>query len=54
MKELYLIESLSDVKSVFGSLSIIENIDSWDQIQVVKFAKIVNNYIKMSQILKSE
>jgi len=51
MKELYLIDSLYDVKTVFGSLNILDESEPFDQIQIVKFAKIVNNYIKMSNIL---
>jgi len=51
MKELFLIESIGNIKSVFGSLSIIEDMDEWDILQVCKFAKIVTNYTKMNNIL---
>jgi len=51
MKELFLIDSLFDIKTVFGSLEILDNSEPFNQIQIVKFAKIVNNYIKMTKIL---
>lgn len=51
MNEIFLIDSLSDVKSVFGSLKVLEDSEPFDQISIVKFAKIVNNYLKMTEIL---
>lgn len=50
MKELYLIDSITNVKEVFGNLMMLENCDEWDMLQICYFAKIVNNYIKMTQI----
>lgn len=49
MNELFLIESITNVKQVFGSLSILEELDEWDIIQVCSFAKIVSNYLKMAK-----
>lgn len=51
MKELFLIDSISDIKSVSGSVKILDELDEWDILQVCKFAKIVNNYTKMQNIL---
>lgn len=53
MKELYLIDCLDNVISVFGSLKILEDSEPFDQIQICDFAKIVNNYLKMDKILNS-
>lgn len=51
MKEFYLIDSLIDIENVFGSLKILDKTEPFDQIQIIKFAKVVSNYIKMTNIL---
>lgn len=51
MKELYLIDCLDNVISVFGSLKILEDSEPFDQIQICNFSKIVRNYLIMQNKL---
>lgn len=51
MNELFLIDSITNVKEVFGNLRMLEDCDELDMLQICSFAKIVNNYIKMDKKL---
>lgn len=46
-----IINQNDDIKSVFGSFAILDEIDIIDHPQLYQFAKIVNNYLHMKKIL---
>ena len=50
MKDLILIDFISEVKEVYGSCSILDNLEFEDIPSFAKFTKIVWNYIKMKEI----
>ncbi len=51
MNKLQIIDNAIVVKEVFGSFKILDEFEPWDIPEVIKFAKIVYNYTKMSNIL---
>ena len=51
INQLYLIDFCDDIKSVFGSFAILDDIETENIPEVAQFAKIVNNYLKMKRVL---
>ncbi|MCK9574777.1 MAG: hypothetical protein WC979_03025 [Candidatus Pacearchaeota archaeon] len=52
MSELDIYEFVTEIKDAFGSCKILDDLDPIEDIpNIYKFAKIVNNYKKMSNLL---
>ena len=51
MNNLKIINDMIVIKEVFGSFKILDEFETWDIPEIIKFAQIVYNYNKMINVL---